>query len=119
MSSLVEHAQREMNLVETDQWFIDGMVNVVKAFAEMGHSGGSASFAIPILNQLLQFKPLTPLTDDPDEWMEVTQGQWQCKRDPSAFSNDGGKTYLLMGEAAEDPSAETKFHESVKKEKKS
>ena len=118
MSNLVEHARREMELVETDQWFIDGMVNVVQAFADMGHSGGSASFAIPILHQLLQFNNLTPLTDDPDEWNEVGAGQWQSCRNPSAFSNDGGKTYLLMDEARADPSVETVFHKSEKKKER-
>lgn len=108
MSNLVEHAKRELGRVESDPWLVDGMVKVVAAFAEMGHSGGSASVAIPMLNDLLQFKNLSPLTDDPDEWIDQTAFTatpnvtlWQNKRNSEAFSFDGGKTYYLLSENEE------------------
>ena len=44
------------------------------------------------------FEPLGPLTDDPDEWVEVADGLWQSRRKSSAFSCDGGKTYHVNGE---------------------
>ena len=44
------------------------------------------------------------LTDDPDEWQYHDEtvwgakgGIWQNRRDPSAFSTDGGKTYYFTG----------------------
>lgn len=105
MSTLVEHARREMNLVETDPWFIEGMIKVVQAFADMGHSGGSASVAIPMLNDLLLRKPLSPLTDDPDEWIDQSEmtatpnvSLWQSARNSEAFSLNRGKTYYLLSE---------------------
>ena len=104
-SGLVAHARRELALIGTDQWFIDGMVDVVRAFAKTGHSGGSASVAIPTINDLLQFKNLSPLTNDPDDWVYhepavsgESNGLWQCRRNGEAFSNDGGKTYWLLSE---------------------
>lgn len=96
--SLVEHAKRELDLLENDEDFNQSILKAVAAFAEYGHSGGSASYAIPLLNDLLQFKPLSPLTDDPKEWNEVGTDVWQSCRNPEAFSTDGGATYYLLSE---------------------
>lgn len=99
MSNLVEHAKRELELLgETDQAFVDSIVNGLVAFAEYGHSGGSASAAIEIINDLLQFKPLTPLTNNPAEWNEVGEGVWQSSRNSEAFSTDAGASYYLVSE---------------------
>lgn len=109
MSNLVEHARRELNLIGEEPDTISGYLNVVQAFADMGHSGGSASVAIPVINQLLQFKNLQPLTDNPDEWYfhsegvaGVSGGFWQNIRNGEAFSHDGGKTYYLLSEGGND-----------------
>lgn len=112
MSNLVEHAKRELALAGNDEAFNNSMIKAVEAFASYGHSGGSASVAIPMLNDLLQFKNLTPLTDDPDEWIVVEMGDepcWQNKRRSDAFSNDGGKTYYCLDDEGRP------IHESVKK----
>lgn len=104
MSNLVEHAKRELaktDIADRDGLYkgalYDGIIELVETFAKQGHSGGSASIVIPVLNKLLQFKPLTPLTSDPEEWIDrsTESGQpfWQNKRDPSVFSEDGGKTW--------------------------
>jgi hypothetical protein len=118
MSNLVNHARHELELVESDPWLIDGMVKVVQAFADMGHSGGSASIAIPMLHDLLQFKNLAPLTDDPSEWedqTEMTGGSvrlWQNKRNSEAFSLNGGVTYYLLSENEEREPENYIFHAS-------
>lgn len=108
-SNLVDHAKRELELIGEDPEFIDGYLNVIQAFADMNHSGGSAMVAIPVINELLQFKNLKPLTNNPDEWMKIDEdvwgdpnGVWQCKRNHEAFSNDGGKTYYLLSEGGSD-----------------
>lgn len=105
MSNLVEHARRELALIGEDPETVDGYLRVVQAFADMGHSGGSASVAVPVINELLQFKNLRPLTDDPAEWFHHGPdvagrpgGIWQNTRNSEAFSNDGGKTYYLLSE---------------------
>lgn len=109
MSNMVDHAKRELELIGEDDTTVEGYLNVIQAFANMGHSGGSASIAIPVLNQLLQQKNLSPLTDNPNEWMFVAEdvwgtegGVWQNRRNSEAFSNDGGKTYYLLSEGAND-----------------
>lgn len=98
MSNLVEHAKRELALADNDVDFNECIIKAVEAFASYGHSGGSAAYAIPMLNALLLFKNLTPLTDDPKEWNEVGDGVWQSARNSEAFSTDGGKTYYLLSE---------------------
>lgn len=111
MSNLVKHARRELELVEQDPWMIEGLLKVVQAFADMGHSGGSASSAIPVLNELLQFHNLSPLTDNPDEW--VNHGQlWQSVRRSDAFSLNGGVTYYLLSENEGRGLSNLIFHES-------
>lgn len=99
MSNLVEHAKRELKLLgETDEEYVQGIVNVMQAFADFGHSGGSASVAIPTIYELMQFHTLTPLTNNPAEWNEVGEGVWQNQRNSEAFSGDGGVTYYLLSE---------------------
>lgn len=105
MSNLVEHARRELALAGNDEDFNESIIKAVEAFASFGHSGGSASIAIPMLNDLLQFKNLTPLTNDPEEWQEHSpeqwdgeKGVWQSRRNSKAFSDDGGTTYYLLSD---------------------
>lgn len=117
MSNLVEHARTELTRIGEEPETIEGYLKVIQAFADMGHSGGSASVAVPVINELLQFKNLSPLTDDPDEWFNVSDmagyESWQNRRNPEAFSNDGGKTYYLLSEGGSDAHREP-LHESVK-----
>lgn len=106
MGALYNHAKTEIDRLDTseDPKFYRMILKVVSAFASYGHSGGSANVAISMVSDLLQFKNLTPITDDPDEW--YAHGPvgpnnidfWQCKRCPEAFSTDGGKTYYLLSE---------------------
>lgn len=97
--TLIEHAKRELEILgESDEDFKQMIIRTVGAFASYGHSGGSASVAIPMINDLLQFKNLTPLTNNPKEWNKVGPNIWQSCRCPEAFSDDGGKTYHLNSE---------------------
>lgn len=102
MSNLVEHAKTELGLIGEEPETIRGYVNVIQAFADMGHSGGSASVAIPVIHELLQFKNLRPLTNSASEWLNVSdisgEELWQNRRNSEAFSDDGGKTYWLLSE---------------------
>ncbi len=101
--SLIEHARRELERIGEEPDVIDWYCRVVAEFASAGHSGGSAMVAIPVLHELLQYRALGPLTDDPAEWMDRTEESgghpmWQNRRDSTAFSDDGGKTYWLLAE---------------------
>lgn len=107
MSNLVEHAKRELEKTDIADrtgmyggMLYDNILELVETFAKQGHSGGSASIVVPVLNKLLQFKPLTKLSDDPSEWMDRTEMSneplWQNMRDSSVFSKDGGKTWYSI-----------------------
>lgn len=69
------------------------VMELVDKFAAQGHSGFSAGLTLELFNTVASFKPLTPITSNPDEWMEVGTGMWQSKRQPSLFSRDGGKSW--------------------------
>jgi hypothetical protein len=100
--SLVEHARRELELCgqyEEDPAFADSIVKAVEGFTSYGHSGGSAAVGVSMLHDLLMFKPLSPLSSDPEEWRDMSaytandEPLWQNVRNPSVFSTDGGKTW--------------------------
>jgi hypothetical protein len=54
------------------------------------------------LHALLGFKTLSPITSNPDEWIDRsdTSGSplWQNTRDPSVFSLDAGKSWYSLDE---------------------
>lgn len=120
--NLVKHAKRELELMGEDDDVIAWYLDVVRAFAKFGHSGGSAMATIPVLHDLLQYKNLTSLTNDPDEWFyhgEDTWGSeggvWQNIRNGEAFSHDGGMTYYLLSEGGNDTNREPlHFSENIR-----
>lgn len=97
---LVDHCERELRragLFDADSDY-DGAIGpavmkLVRAFCGEGHSGGSAGITLAAFNRVINWKPLTPVTSDPSEWMEVGPMVWQNTRSPSCFSADGGKHY--------------------------
>ena len=102
-SNIAQHAWDELNragLFTHERDFYGGstgraVMDLVGVFVKQGHSGGSAALVLDVFARLVNCQPLSALTDDPDEWMEVTDGLWQSRRQSEAFSSDGGKTYRL------------------------
>jgi hypothetical protein len=101
--SLVEHAKRELELCgqyEEDPEYSESIIKAVEAFSAYGHSGGSAMVAREQLHMLLGFKTLSPITGNPDEWVDQSEisgtSLWQNKRDPSVFSNDEGRSWYSL-----------------------
>jgi hypothetical protein len=106
---LVEYAQEELKragLYDADSDYDGGIglavEELVKTFAGQGHSGYSAQVVLKVFGTVAQFQPLTPLTNDPGEWIEREGGLFQSRRRPDAFSKDGGKTYYLLDDPDED-----------------
>lgn len=104
--SLIDHAQRELSLIgmtvddldPMNAQMTDYILKMVQDFADQGHSGFSAAYAIGILEKLLRFENLSPITSNPNEWTHISEeiggeNLWQSKRNPALFSHDGGKTY--------------------------
>jgi hypothetical protein len=95
-NALVRYARQELERAgsfDEDAPWAASILAAVKGFTAYGHSGSSAAVAISVLERLLRFKPLSPLTSDPDEWMKVSDELWQSCRDPAVFSHDGGATW--------------------------
>ncbi|WP_432846010.1 hypothetical protein ACQPXB_36055 [Amycolatopsis sp. CA-161197] len=120
MSNLVEHARTELQLLGEDPVYSASLVAAVAAFASFGHSGGSSACAREQLHALLAFQPLTPLTNDPDEWCDVADhgpgtALWQNRRNPAAFSNDGGKHFWLTTDPKDDHDELPRYVAAAKK----
>jgi hypothetical protein len=103
LSNLLSYAESELNRIGlTDEDEYNGMMrkhilHMVKEFSEEGHSGFSGQYALNILTKLLDFKPLTPLTGEDDEWNLVGDGHWQNKRCSSVFKDADGSCKDIDG----------------------
>lgn len=98
----------------TDDDYVQSVGNSVyetlKTFISHDHSGLSAQCAIIMITRLLHGGTLTPITNDPSEWINCSNyykeeykegvGLWQSKRDTSCFSDDNLKTYYDIDEEA-------------------
>ena len=106
MSNLVDYAKRELDILNLgnndrtgegmDFHMRDHILHMVELFAEEGHSGFSASYALSILKRVLAYRPLTPLTGEDDEWNEVGDGVFQNRRASNVFK-ENGQAYWMDG----------------------
>jgi hypothetical protein len=103
MSNLHEYAEAELKLaglLDEDSDYGGmlgrGALEIIDVFRRQGHSGHSAHMMAEILNKLLRYEPLMPLTYAEDEWMEVDTGMWQNRRKSDVFSKDHGATWYCL-----------------------
>lgn len=106
MSNLLKHAERELNLIgmtEEDEYngaMRKHILHMMQEFADEGHSGFSARYALNILTKLMDFKPLTTLTGEDGEWIKHDYGcdpTYQNKRAGHVFKDDAGQAYDIDG----------------------
>lgn len=110
--ALVAFARNELDIImkqaEEDgeeaiamqKMFNDNILEVVDAFCRGGHSGFSAEMAITAIERLLRWRPLTRLTLEDDEFVEVGTGVWQNKRAGNVFKQADrfdGEPYCIDG----------------------
>lgn len=88
---------------DPDAHFTENLLAMIAIWIQAGHSGGSAPMAVAMLDQILSYRTLTPLTNNPDEWYQHggpdDEGTdfWQNKRRGEAFSTDMTlQTYYLL-----------------------
>ena len=113
--SLLTYAEAELNRIPKDEDGIqslinDDILNIIKIFSEQRHSGFSANYAISVLERLLRFKPLSPLTGEDDEWNDTGYGSFQNKRCSSVFKNKDGRCYDIDATAVSDNGGITWYH---------
>lgn len=106
---LVDHAEMELRaagLYDDDSDYggmMPGAVlELIKVFAEQGHSGGSAPICIDLFRRLAMYEPLVPLTGNDYEWFEYMPGHWQNKRCSHVFKDSSG-AYDIEGKVFREP----------------
>lgn len=61
------------------------VMELLRVFADQGHSGMSASITAAVFNALAKHEPLSPLTGEDDEWKPCGKNRWQNTRCFSVF----------------------------------
>ena len=96
MSNLVDYAKNELKrigMIDSGESYNDmasnAILDLIELFSSQGHSGFSATYVINAFNRLARFKPLSPLTGEDDEWIELRNGLFQNKRYFAVFKEDG------------------------------
>lgn len=108
-SALYEYAKKELERIEKgcedkeslsmQQAINKNILELIDVFSNQHHSGFTASYVIDILQRLLHYKPLTPLTGEDDEWEDVTSygydtPTFQNKRCSAVFKDDKGAYWV-------------------------
>ena len=106
MSNILSWAEQELRLAGYDindtedgpnRWLAEGTLELLKVFADQGHSGSSAPYAIALFERLASWKPIAPLTGADDEWNEVGTDVWQNCRNSCVFKGADGQAYWSEG----------------------
>lgn len=109
--SYKSHAEIEFRAagwVDENGKFIDDMqellctqvLELLDLFAEHGHSGFSAPFAIDLFSKLAKFDPLVPLTGEDWEWTQLDYDdniKFQNVRCSRVFKDADGRAYDIDG----------------------
>lgn len=108
MSNMLKWAEEELRYAGYDvndpedgpnRWLAEGTLELLKVFAEQGHSGSSAPYAVSLFEKLAMWKPIAPLTGEDDEWGEAydLKGTRQNKRNSAVFRGTDGQAYWSGG----------------------
>ena len=104
MNSSVEYAKSELARITKDRDGLQDAINknildIVELFASQGHGVLSAGYAMSVLERLLRFNPLTPLTGEDDEWADVSyemgKKNFQNKRCSSVFKTTDAQGNII------------------------
>lgn len=104
--NMIDWAKHELDLAgykeskdpdDINNWMRNDVLKLLEMFCEQGHSGFSANYAIKLFQTLASWKPLSPLTGEPDEWTEVGPDVWQNKRASNVFKGEDGRAYWMDG----------------------
>ena len=85
MSPMREYFKDELYKAEYDSTIVDSLLAMLEASNVGEHSGSSWQFLLETFRRLASFKPLSPLTGDEDEWVEVAENLEQNRRYGSVF----------------------------------
>lgn len=112
MSNLRSHAMTEFRAAgwvdehgkycdEMQEMICNHVIKLLDVFADEGHSGSTAPYAINMFKTLASFEPIVPLTGEDWEWAEVSEMMgrkcWQNKRASNVFKDADGRAYDING----------------------
>ena len=86
---------------EMQKMICEHVIRLLDTFADEGHSGSSAPYAINMFKTLASFEPIVPLTGEDWEWTDVSshgpEPMWQNKRAGNVFKDSDGRAYDIDG----------------------
>ena len=89
---------------EMQEMICNHVLKLLDVFADEGHSGSSAPYAINLFSKLAKFDPIVPLTGEDWEWNDVYEGDkskiYQNKRCGAVFKSAdrfNGQPYYIDG----------------------
>lgn len=94
------------------------LLELCELFDKQNHSSRSAAVVVFLFKRLIEHNPLTPLTGEDDEWIELKPGLYQNKRCPTVFKQDG-KAYQIDYYVFREPDGTCYTNSKSKKEIKS
>lgn len=102
MTALGDHAIYELTYQGITGADYDNIVQIVGSFANYTNPVERNAILQKVLT-LLQFKPLSPLTNESAQWVDRSstsgaRSEWQSKRDPDAWSHDAGQNYFYASQ---------------------
>ena len=106
------HAEREFRAMGYDlndkeegpnKWVMENVFELLRVFAKQGHSGSSAPYVANMFKQMALFELGAPLRGTEDEWMEVSDGQYQNVRCSHVFKDVAEGAYDIDGRIFRDP----------------
>lgn len=106
-SNFISHAERELQYLSKDPDEMQQQINtdimaLLSLFSLQGHSGSSAAYTTSVLTKLLRWEPITPLTGEDSEWVEVGTGVFQNSRCSRVFKDADGGAYDIDGKVFQD-----------------
>jgi hypothetical protein len=105
MSNYVKHAEMEFRAAgwtdengkfkdEMQEMICNHVLKLLEVFADEGHSGSSAPYAINLFKTLASFEPVVPLTGENWEWNDISEyggrTTYQNKRCGHVFKDEDG-----------------------------
>ena len=113
---MLEFAEWQLNKLlkkctDEDSKIMQEMMNndvleLLKVFSEQGHSDFSASIATRLFYKLANYKLVTEVEDNPDDWNEYGQHKYIS----SIFKRKDGTCYYLYGRLFAEPYSDNFFY---------
>ena len=97
---------------EMQKMMCENIIELLETFANQGHSGFSANYALNLFEKLARHEPLTPLTGDDSEWEDLSkfgspEPAFQNKRFSEVFKRQDGSAYWIHGKIFRLPDGST------------